>query len=76
MISENWGIIKKPPTLSDNLIFPNPPFDKEKAVHLLIILINQANYLIDNLFPHYKDKHIKEGKLPDKLYFVKNFRDY
>jgi four helix bundle suffix protein len=69
-----WGIIKKTPTLPDSPDFPNLPDDPEKAVNLMITLINQANYLIDRLIVSLKEKHMKEGGLTEELY--KKRRDY
>lgn len=74
---EIWEILKKTPTLPDNPNFPNLPTDPEKAVNLLITLINQANYLIDKLIVSLKEKHMKEGGLSEKLYQArKKFRGY
>lgn len=76
-IREIWEIIKKTPTLSDNPNFPDLPIDLEKAVNLLITLINQANYLIDKLIVSLKEKHMKEGGLSEKLYQArKRYRGY
>ena len=76
-IGEIWEILKKTPTLPDNPNFPNLPTDKEKAVNLLITLINQANYLIDKLISSLKEKHMKEGGFSENLYKErKNFRGY
>lgn len=72
-----WGILKKTPTLPDNPNFPNLPTDPERAVNLLITLINQANYLIDKLISSLKVKHMKEGGLSEKLFQArKKFRGY
>lgn len=67
-IREIWEILKKTPTLPDNPNFPNLPPDPEKAVNLLVTLINQANYLIDKLVVSLKEKHMKEGGFSEKLY--------
>lgn len=76
-IREIWEIIKRTPTLPDNPNFPNLPTDSEKAVNLLITLINQANYLLDKLISSLKEKHMKEGGLSEKLYQArKKFRGY
>lgn len=76
-ISEIWGIIKISPTLPNNPNFPDLPQDKEKAVNLMITLINQANYLIDKLIISLKEKHMKEGGLTEKLFSArKKFRGY
>lgn len=76
-MGEIWGIIKGNPYLPDNPNFPNLPLDKEKAVNLLITLINQANYFIDKLISSLKEKHMKEGGLNEKLYKArKEFRGY
>ncbi len=72
-----WGILKQTPTLPDNPNFPDLPLDKQKAVNLLITLINQANYLIDKLISSLKEKHMKEGGLSEKLFQArKKFRGY
>lgn len=76
-ISMIWGILKQTPYLPDNPNFPDLPLDQEKAVNLLITLINQANYLIDKLISSLKEKHMKEGGLQEKLYQArKKFRGY
>lgn len=76
-IREIWGIIKATPTLPNNPNFPNLPKDLEKAVNLLITLINQANYLIDKLTSSLKEKHMKEGGLNEKLFQArKKYRGY
>lgn len=72
-----WRILKNTPTLPNNPNFPDLPMDKEKAINLLITLINQANYLIDKLISSLKVKHMKEGGLSEKLYSArKKFRGY
>lgn len=72
-----WGILKKTPYLSDNPNFPDLPTDSEKAVNLMITMINQANYLIDKLISSLKEKHMKEGGLTEKLYTArKKYRGY
>lgn len=72
-----WEILKKTPYLPDNPNFPDLPWDKEKAVNLLVTLINQANYLIDKLVASLKEKHMKEGGLNEKLYEArKKYRGY
>ena len=67
-IGEIWKIIRGNPTLPDNPDFPNLPYEKEKAVNVMITLINQANFLIDRLIPKLKEKHMKEGGLTEELY--------
>ncbi|MBU4099139.1 four helix bundle suffix domain-containing protein [Patescibacteria group bacterium] len=67
-IGNIWEIIKATPTLPDSPNFPNLPKDPEKAVNLMITLINQANYLIDKLIISLKEKHMKEGGLTEELY--------
>ena len=53
------------------------PEDQERAVNLLITLINQANYLLDKLIESLKEKHMKEGGLTENLYQRrKNYRGY
>src|SRR3990170_5869115 len=67
-IGEIWKIIRKNPTLPDNPNFPDLPYDKEKAVNLMITLVNQANYLQDRLVKSLEEKHTREGGLTEKLY--------
>ena len=72
-----WEIFRASPTLPDNPNFPNLPEDQEKAINLLITLINQANYLLDKLIESLKEKHMKEGGLTEELYQKrKNYRGY
>lgn len=66
-IGEIWEIIRENPALPDNPNFPALPKDKEKAVNLLITLINQANTLIDRLTEALKEKHEKEGGFSENL---------
>lgn len=74
-IGEIWKIIRATPTLSDQPNFPDLPKDPQKAVNLMITLINQANYLIDKLILSLKDKHMREGGLTEELYRKRvNFR--
>ena len=76
-IREIWGILRATPTLPDNPSFPDLPEDPERAVNLLITLINQANYLLDKLVESLKEKHMKEGGLTEELYQRrKNYRGY
>lgn len=76
-IGEIWEIIKKTPTLPINPNFPSLPQDKQKAVNLLITLINQANYLLDKLIISLKEKHMKEGGFSEKLFQArKEYRGY
>lgn len=76
-IGEIWEIMKKTPTLPINPNFPSLPQDKQKAVNLLITLINQANYLLDKLIIALKEKHMKEGGFSEKLYKArKKYRGY
>ena len=67
-IGEIWEILKNSPTLPDNPNFPDLPNDKEKAVNLMITLINQANYLQDRLIKSLEEKHMREGGFTEKLY--------
>lgn len=72
-----WGILKATPTLPISPNFSRLPKDPEKAVNLIITLINQANYLIDKLIISLKDKHMKEGGLTEELYRKrKEYRGY
>ena len=45
-IGEIWKILNLSSTLPSNPNFPDLPSDKDKAVNLLITLINQVNYLL------------------------------
>lgn len=63
-----WEILRKTPSLPDNPHFPDLPNHPEKAVNLLITLINQANMLIDRLIDSLKEKHKKEGGFSEKLH--------
>lgn len=67
-IREIWVILRKNPVLPDNPDFPDLPNDPEKAINLLITLINQANLLVDRLIQSLKEKHKKEGGFNEKLY--------
>lgn len=76
-IGEIWEILRASPTLPDPPSFPGLPEDQERAVNLLITLINQANYLLDKLIESLKEKHMKEGGLTEQLYQRrKNYRGY
>lgn len=67
-IREIWGVIRGAPTLPDSPDFPSLPDNPEKAVNLMVTLINQAVYLQDKLIASLKDKHMKEGGLTEELY--------
>lgn len=72
-----WEIIKISPTLPDSPNFPNLPDDPNRAVNLMVTLINQANFLIDRLVVSLKEKHKKEGGLTEELYRErKEYRGY
>lgn len=62
-----WEIIKKNPTLPDSPNFPDLPPSPEKAVNLMITLINQANFLTDKLIASLLEKHQKEGGFSENL---------
>ncbi|OGH21274.1 MAG: hypothetical protein A2958_01840 [Candidatus Levybacteria bacterium RIFCSPLOWO2_01_FULL_38_13] len=66
-IGQIWEIIKKNPTLPDSPNFPNLPHDKEKAVNLMLTLINQANYLLDKLVEALLKKHQEKGGFSENL---------
>lgn len=66
-IREIWDVIRNNPCLPDNPDFPELPEDREKALNLLITLINQANTLIDRLIESLKEKHTREGGFTEKL---------
>lgn len=67
-IGKIWEIIRENPTLPDSPTFPTLPANQERAVNLLITLINQANVLLDRLVESLKEKHMKEGGFTEKLY--------
>ena len=67
-ISEIWEILRNTPALPDNPNFPSLPYHPEKAVNLLITLINQANMLIDRLIDSLKEKHQREVGFTENLY--------
>ena len=76
-IKEIWEILQLQSTLPHNPNFPSLPTDQEKAVNLLITLINQANSLLDRLIHSLKEKHMKEGGFTEKLYQArKQYRRY
>lgn len=62
-----WAIISNHSYLPSNPYFPSLPSDSQKAVNLLITLIQQANYLIDRLIVSLKEKHTKEGGFNENL---------
>lgn len=66
-IREIWEILRKYPYLPNNPNLPPLPKEREKALNLLITLINQANYLIDQLIESLKEKHMKEGGFSENL---------
>lgn len=66
-LREVWEIIRRTPTLPNNPNFPNLPDSPEKAVNLLITLVNQATYLQRKLLLSLEEKHTKEGGFREKL---------
>lgn len=64
---EIWEIIKNNSYLPPQPNFPSLPQDPTQAINLLIILIQQANYLIDKLIVSLKEKHTKEGGFTENL---------
>ncbi|HVF69466.1 MAG TPA: four helix bundle suffix domain-containing protein [Xanthomonadales bacterium] len=67
-IGKIWEIIRKNPTLPDSPDFPDLPANPERAVNMMITLINQANFLLDKLIASLREKHMKEGGFNEKLY--------
>lgn len=67
-IGEIWKILRETPTLPNSPDFPALPNNLEKAVNLMITLINQANFLIDKLLISLNEKHMKEGGFSEQLY--------
>lgn len=66
-LGEVWEILKTTPTLPDLPNFPDLPNDPEKAVNLMITLINQAIYLQKRLEQSLEEKHTKEGGFRENL---------
>ncbi len=66
-LREVWEILKKTPTLPDSPNFPHLPDSPEKAVNLMITLVNQANYLLQKLADSLEFKHEHEGGFNEKL---------
>lgn len=76
-IREIWGEIRKHAVLPDHPDFPYFPDSQEKAVNMMITLINQANYLLDRLIPSLKERHKMHGGLTEELYRErKKYRGY
>jgi restriction system protein len=67
-IGKIWEIIRENPTLPDSPDFPDLPANPERAVNMMITLINQANFLLDKLIASLNEKHMKEGGFNEKLY--------
>ena len=76
-VREIWNNIQATPTLPNSPDFPHLADSQEKAVNIMITLINQANYLQDKLIASLKNKHKTEGGLTEKLYRDrKEYRGY
>lgn len=76
-VREIWEVIRENKVLPDSPIFPHLSDDQEKAVNIMVTLINQANYLIDQLIPALKEKHKTKGGLTEELYRErKEYRGY
>ena len=67
-LREVWEILRKTPTLPNNPNFPDLPASLEKAVNLLLTLLNQTTYLQRKLIDSLNDKHMKEGGFTENLY--------
>lgn len=63
-----WEIFKKNSVLPDNPHFPDLPLEKEKAVNMMITLINQENFLLDRLIASLREKHKTQGGFTENLY--------
>lgn len=63
-----WEIIRRNPTLPNSPNFPDLPDNIEKAVNLLITLINQAIYLQKKLQESLEEKFVKEGGFRENLF--------
>jgi len=66
-IGEIWKILKSTSILPINPNFPNLPNSPDKAINLMITIINQANFLIDRLIKSLEYKHEKEGGFSENL---------
>jgi four helix bundle suffix protein len=76
-IDKIWEIIKANHSLPDSPDWPQLPKSNDKAINLLITLLNQENYLLDKLIYSLKQKHKTDGGLTEKLYKDrKSFRGY
>lgn len=67
-IGEVWEVLKKTPYLPDSPNFPDLPDSPEKAVNLMITLINQAIYLQKKLKESLEQKFTQEGGFREKLF--------
>lgn len=66
-IRQIWEIIRESAVLPDSPNFPDLPNNPERAVNLLVTLINQANFLIDKLIMSLEAKHEREGGFSENL---------
>mgnify|MGYP001600844909 FL=1 len=73
-IGEIWEIVRKNPTLPDSPNFPDLPNLPDRAINLMVTLINQANYLTDKLIKSLEEKHTREGGFNETL--LKRRLDY
>ncbi len=52
----------------DHPYIPNLPFDRERAVNLMITLINQTIFLLKRQITALEDKFVKEGGFTENLF--------
>lgn len=67
-IGKIWEILRKTPSLPDHPNFPNLPDSSERAVNLMITLVNQANYFIDKLLASLEKRFIEQGGFRENLF--------
>ena len=75
-LGEVWEILRENPTLPDLPNFPYLPNSSEKAVNLLITLVNQAIYLQKRLKNSLEQKFIKEGGFRENLFRKRSEEKY
>ena len=66
-IREIWGEIRKDRPYRPNHPYPLPK-EKERAINLMLTLINQANYLLDRQIKSLKNKFVSEGGWTENLF--------
>jgi len=66
-IREIWKEIRKDRPYRPDSPFPLPQ-DKERAINLMLTLINQVNYLLDKQIESLKKKFVEEGGWTEKMF--------